>query len=60
MRLPAIEDSRQGASTVEYAVLVTAIAAAIVVIVFTLGLVNQSLFEKSTTCIQNRDTASCT
>ena len=49
----------RGASAVEYGLIVFAIAAIVAVVVFALGVVNRELFQDSTTCIEKRDSASC-
>ena len=49
----------RGASAVEYGLIVFAIAAIVAVVVFALGVVNRELFQDSTTCIANRNSASC-
>ena len=49
----------RGASAVEYGLIVFAVAAIVAVAVFALGVLNQELFQDSTTCIANRDSASC-
>lgn len=48
--------SERGASAVEYALMVAAIAAVIVVVVFALGGVIDSAFDKTTDCLVSKGT----
>jgi pilus assembly protein Flp/PilA len=51
--------SDEGASAVEYGLVVVAIAAVCAVVVYALGGITHELFQSSTTCIENHDATSC-
>ena len=57
--LPSRVASDRGASAVEYGLLIAAIAAVIVGIVFGLGGVIQGVFTKSSSCIANSGGSGC-
>jgi pilus assembly protein Flp/PilA len=49
----------EGASAVEYGLILAAIAAVIVAVVFGLGLVTQTLFSETSSCLSAEDGATC-
>lgn len=54
-----IRSSDSGASAVEYALIVSAIAAIIVAVVFGLGTLTQSLFSETSSCLSAEAAATC-
>lgn len=52
-------DDERGASAVEYGLMVAAIAAVIVGVVFVLGTTVKSKFQETTDCINQRNGAPC-
>ena len=54
-----IATSDEGASAVEYGLILAAIAAVIVAVVFAVGVVVKSDFSKTSTCIDAQATSTC-